>query len=98
MFRSLRNAFLTGIVVILPLGVTIIIINFLLQRLGTPASNFFFWFLDAKWRDAPGAKLGLEIVSVIFDISLITLIGKGFSGFKDTNAVSYTHLTLPTKA
>lgn len=77
MFRSLRNAFLTGIVVILPLGVTIIIINFLLQRLGTPASNFFFWFLDAQWRDAPGAKLALEIVSVFFVFCLITLFGYG---------------------
>ena len=50
MLRSIRNAFITGIVVILPLGVTIIVINFLLERLGTPASNFFFWFLDRELR------------------------------------------------
>ena len=41
MFRSLRNAFITGIVVILPLGVTIILIKFLLVKLN-PASQLFF--------------------------------------------------------
>lgn len=77
MFRSLRNAFLTGIVVILPLGVTIIVINFLLQKLGTPASNFFFWFLDPDWRAAPAIKLALESISVLVVFCLITLLGYG---------------------
>lgn len=77
MFRSLRNAFLTGIVVILPLGVTIIVINFLLQKLGNPASNFFFWFLDPEWRSTPALKLALESISVLVVFCLITLLGYG---------------------
>jgi len=36
MLRSLRNAFITGIVVILPLGVTMIVIRFLLDKIGNP--------------------------------------------------------------
>ena len=77
MFRSIRNAFLTGIVVILPLGVTIIVINFLLQKLGTPASNFFFWFLDPEWRSTPALKLALESISVLVVFLLITVLGYG---------------------
>ena len=77
MFRSLRNAFITGIVVILPLGVTIIVINFLLERLGTPASNFFFWYLDPEWRSKPIVEFALETISVLFVFMLITLLGYG---------------------
>ncbi|MGJ8648816.1 MAG: DUF502 domain-containing protein [Opitutaceae bacterium] len=75
MFRSLRNAFITGVVVILPLGVTIIVINFLLERLGTPASNFFFWYLDPDWRDLPVVELMLKFISVAVVFLLITLLG-----------------------
>lgn len=75
MFRSLRNAFITGVVVILPLGVTIIVISFLLERLGTPASNFFFWYLDPDWRDLPAVELMLKFISVAVVFLLITLLG-----------------------
>ncbi|MFU8848662.1 MAG: DUF502 domain-containing protein [Opitutales bacterium] len=77
MFRSIRNAFLTGIVVVLPLGVTIIVINFLLQKLGTPASNLFFWFLDRQYREMPAIALALEIISILVVFSLITMLGFG---------------------
>ncbi len=77
MFRSLRNAFITGIVVVLPLGVTIIVINFLLERLGTPASHFFFWFLDKEFRSMPAVNFALEAISVLVVFLLITLLGYG---------------------
>jgi uncharacterized membrane protein len=77
MFRSLRNAFITGIVVILPLGVTFILINFLLDRLGNPASQFFFWYLDSEWRNLPAVKFALETTSVFVVFSLITVFGYG---------------------
>lgn len=77
MLRSVRNAFFTGIVVILPLGVTIIVINFLLDRLGTPASKFFFWFLDKELKAMPVVQVGLEMISVLVVFLLITLLGYG---------------------
>lgn len=76
-FRSIRNAFITGIVVILPLGVTIIVINFLLEKLGTPASNLFFWFLDRDFRNLPAVQFGLEVLSILVVFLLITLLGFG---------------------
>ena len=77
MLRSLRNAFFTGIIVILPLGVTIMVINFLLDRLGTPASKFFFWFLDKDLRQMPIIQVGLEFISVLVVFLLLTLLGYG---------------------
>jgi uncharacterized membrane protein len=75
MFRSLRNAFFTGVVVILPLGVTLIVISFLLDKLGTPASQFFFWFLDRDLREMPAIELALELISVFVVFALITALG-----------------------
>lgn len=75
MLRSLRNAFITGVVVILPLGVTVIVISFLLEKLGTPASNFFFWYLDPEWRNLPAIELMLKMISVVVVFLLITLLG-----------------------
>ena len=77
MLRSLRNAFITGIVVILPLGVTVIVINFLLVRLGNPASQFFFWYLDSEWRNLPAVKFALETISIFVVFLLITILGYG---------------------
>ena len=77
MLLSIRNAFITGIIVILPLGVTVIIINFLLKRLGEPASNLFFWFVDPSWRSTPALQLALELISVFVAFCLITLLGYG---------------------
>jgi uncharacterized membrane protein len=75
MFRSLRNAFFTGVIVVLPLGVTMIAISFLLDRLGTPASQFFFWFLDRDIRDMPAVKVLLEFISVLVVFLMITALG-----------------------
>jgi len=77
MFRSLRNAFITGILVVLPLGVTFFVINFLLVRLGKPASQFFFWYLDSELRNMPAIKFALEAISVLVVFLLITVLGYG---------------------
>ena len=74
-FRSLRNAFLTGVIVILPLSVTVVIISVLLDRVGPPASNFFFFYLDPTLRNLPMMELGLEVLSVFVVLLLITLFG-----------------------
>lgn len=50
-------------------------VNFLLARLGTPASNFFFWYLDGDWRGLPAVEFTLELISVVVVFLLITLLG-----------------------
>lgn len=75
MFRSIRNAFITGIIVILPLGVTVFVVNLLIDKLGKPASRFFFGNLDVM----PGtpADKALQALAVVIVFALITLIGYG---------------------
>lgn len=75
MLRSIRNAFITGLLVILPMGITLIVINFLLERLGTPASQFFFWYLDPDLRKLPSLKFALEAISVFVVFTIITFLG-----------------------
>lgn len=75
MFKSLRNAFVTGLVILLPLGFTFIVVNFLLKTIGTPASRIFFFYLDPSLRQSPWINPLLDIVSTLVVVIIITLIG-----------------------
>jgi uncharacterized membrane protein len=41
-FRSFRNAFFAGLLAFLPLGITIFLVKFLVDKVGSPASRLFF--------------------------------------------------------
>ena len=80
MFKKFRNAFLTGLLIFLPLGTTVFVLNFLLEMFETPAMRF-------------AIEMGLKEESFFFGLqTLLALVGLL------VGAVSYTHLTLPTKA
>ena len=51
------------------------VINVLLDTLGTPASKFFFWFLDPNY--VPAVQFALEVISILVVLLLITLLGYG---------------------
>jgi uncharacterized membrane protein len=42
MFRSFRNAFLAGLLTFLPLGITVFLVKFLVDKVGSPISRIFF--------------------------------------------------------
>lgn len=50
-------------------------LNFFLERLGSPASNFFFWYLDREWRNLLVVEFTLKIISVAVVLLLVTLLG-----------------------
>ena len=75
MFRSIRNAFFTGIIAIFPLGVTLFVVGFLLDKLGTPASSFFFQNVDPSLKESDLLVFLMEAVSVFAVFALITLLG-----------------------
>ena len=75
MIRSIRNAFITGIIAILPLGVTLFVVGLLLDKLGTPASSFFFQNVDPAWKESELLVFLMESVSVVAVFALITLLG-----------------------
>lgn len=75
MIKALRNSFITGLVLLLPLGVTLIIISFLLNRVGAPTSKILFWFIDPVLRQQAWAEPLLDLVSTIVLVIMIALLG-----------------------
>ena len=77
MRRSIRTAFITGLVIILPLGVTGLVIGIILDKIGNPASELFFRFIDSNIRDMPSVGISLQVLSLIIVLTIITILGYG---------------------
>lgn len=75
MIKSLRNAFFAGLVLLAPLGVTIVVVRFLLDNVGAPAGNIFFGFLEQEIRDKAWVETSIQITSLMVVLFLITLLG-----------------------
>ncbi len=75
MFRSIRNAFFTGFVTLLPLGVTVLVLYFLIDRFGIPASGLIFFFLDEPVLSHPIFRLLLGLVALLIVAAAITGLG-----------------------
>ena len=65
MLRSVRTAFITGLLILLPLGVTVFIVNIALDRVGNPASELFFNFIDQNIRELPTVEIPLQLLSLL---------------------------------
>ena len=75
MFRNLRNAFIGGLLLLLPLGVTTIVVTFLMDKIGTPTSRLFFWFLSDAARKHPCIDPLLSVAAILIGVAMITLLG-----------------------
>ena len=75
MLRSIRTAFITGLLILLPLGVTVFIIGIVLDRVGNPASELFFNFIDQNIRELPTVEIPLQLVSLLIVFLIITALG-----------------------
>jgi uncharacterized membrane protein len=72
--RGIRNAFITGLFLLAPLGVSVFVVNFLITSIGDPAGKIFFgWFIGP----APKATTSffISVVSTIIVVVLITVLG-----------------------
>ena len=75
-FKSLRNFFITGLLLLAPVGVTVFVIHFLIATLGGPTSRFFFFFVkDETLQRYPLMDVALVVVSAFLVVVLITLFG-----------------------
>lgn len=75
MLRSVRTAFITGLLILLPIGVTVFIVNIALDRVGNPASELFFNFIDQNIRELPTVEIPLQLLSLIIVFLIITALG-----------------------
>lgn len=75
MFRSLRNAFVSGLLLMAPVGVTLFVINFLIQRVGIPTRRMIFFFIPPNDASYIWLEYGLYVGAILVVACLITLLG-----------------------
>ncbi|NBD37050.1 MAG: DUF502 domain-containing protein [Verrucomicrobia bacterium] len=75
MFRNLRNAFISGLLLIAPVGVTIFVLNFLIQRIGVPTRQLFFFFIPRNSMGLVWIEYALYVAAVFAVIVFITVLG-----------------------
>ena len=71
-FKTFRNAFISGLLILAPVGVTIFIIKLLLEKIGTPASKLFF---PPELLDQQLFSVVFSVLSTIIVLLIITLLG-----------------------
>lgn len=73
--KSLRTAFFSGLLLLLPLAATLWVVSFLLSHVGLPASTWVFYFLDPAMRSNPWIEVSLSAISTGVVVILITSFG-----------------------
>lgn len=75
MIRNLRNAFVSGLLLLAPIGVTALVINFLIQRVGAPTRSLFFFFIPKEQITSVYIEYTLYVAAIFVVIVLITVLG-----------------------
>lgn len=79
MLKKLGNYLLAGVVLALPIGVTIFVFLFLIRNIGTPVSQLFFKPIIKNLDNMPqfvgAGKILLDIISTLIVVILITILG-----------------------
>ena len=73
--RKFRNAFLTGLLIFLPLGTTVFVLNFLLGLFQEPANRLAYELGIKEESFFFGLETLLAIVGLLFGVLALTLLG-----------------------
>jgi len=73
--RSLRNAFLSGIILLAPVAITVYVIKLLIEAIGAPTSKIFFFFAPPEVFDQTVLSVTLNILSTLLVLVLVTFLG-----------------------
>lgn len=74
-FAKLRTAFFTGLMLLAPLAVTLIVFVWLVSQVGGTFRNFFFLWVPEEWLGNPRLALVWDILSTAIVIVFITTLG-----------------------
>ncbi len=74
-WRTLRNALISGLILLAPLIATVFVLVLLIQYIGGPLSGYIYPLLPESLRDFVGTKLLLDIISSILVLLLVTVVG-----------------------
>jgi uncharacterized membrane protein len=75
MFTMIKNWFLTGLCTLLPLGVTAIVVQLLLDHVGAPASKFLLHCFRLTTPDVFWMNTIVNLFSTVFVVGIITVLG-----------------------
>ena len=75
MLRNLRNAFVSGLLLMAPVGVTVFVINFLIQKIGIPTRQMIFFFIPPDESSYIWLEYGLYVGAIVVVGCLITMLG-----------------------
>jgi uncharacterized membrane protein len=75
MFRRFRNAFLSGMLTVLPLWVTAFLLVFLVSHVGAPLSHLLFGSLSISQDASPLLEFAFDLLSTIVVILVLAAIG-----------------------
>ena len=75
MLRSLRNAFVSGLLLLAPVGITIFVLNFLIQKIGVPTRRMVFFFIPPNQSSFVWIEYSLYVAAVVAVVVMIMLLG-----------------------
>lgn len=75
LLKSLRNAFFTGLLLLVPVGVTIWVVDFLVGKMGGSTSRLFFFFLPEELFENTILSVMLDVSAAFIVLVIITLLG-----------------------
>ena len=75
LLRSLRNAFLTGLVFLTPLGVSILVFDWVVDNVGGRFSNNLLYFVPVEWRQIDNLQIIWNILATLIVFLAITILG-----------------------
>ena len=73
--KSFRNAFLSGLILLTPIAITVYVIKVLIEAIGAPTSKIFFFFAPPEVFDQAALSITLNILSTLLVIVLVTVLG-----------------------
>ncbi len=75
MLKAIRNAFVSGMLVLAPVAVTIYVIRILIEMIGAPTTQLFFFFIPDEIFDKAILSAFLNFLATLIVLVLITLLG-----------------------
>lgn len=75
LWRVIRNALISGMVLLAPLIATIVVLVLLIQYIGAPLSDYIYPLLPESMGDFVGTRLLLDILSTLLVLMLVTVVG-----------------------
>ena len=74
-FRSLRNAFITGLLILAPLGASIIALAWLVDNVGGRFSKNLLYFIPEVWLEAQHLSIVWNLLATLIVFTIIALLG-----------------------